>query len=512
MHYKNIILGLIILLKFAIQYYLINNAYDLHRDEYLHLDQANHLAFGFQSVPPFSSIIAFIIKSLGNSLFWVKFFPTLFGAITIIIAWKIIEEIKGGIYAQILCAAALLFSALLRLNALFQPNSADVLFWTVCFYFLIKYINAQNGRNLIYLAVFFAIGLLNKYNIIFFAIGLLPALLISENRKVFLDKNLYIAGIITFLIVLPNLIWQYNNDFQVVKHMNALAATQLVHVKRADFVKDQFLFFINSAFIILFSFYAFFKYKPFKKYQIVFWTYLFCFSIFLFLKAKSYYSIGLYPVLLAFGSVYLEEILSKGWLKKIRFALPVLVIGLFIPIIPIAFPLSSPEKIKMNSKKFESLGLLRWEDGKNHDLPQDFADMLCWKEMAEKVEKRYETVSKTGFTLVLCDNYGEAGAINYYAKNKNINAVAFSADYLNWFPLQQKIRNVILIKDTGDTDPNREDEKVLFEKITLVDSISNHLAREYGTKIYVLESAKIDITGILKEDIQEENSINYGKR
>ena len=48
---KAIILFSFIILKFLIQYSLILPEYDLQRDEYLHLDQANHLAWGYLSVP-----------------------------------------------------------------------------------------------------------------------------------------------------------------------------------------------------------------------------------------------------------------------------------------------------------------------------------------------------------------------------------------------------------------------------------------------------------------------------
>jgi hypothetical protein len=44
-----------IILKFILQYFLISPEYDLQRDEYLHLDQANHLAWGYLSVPPLTS-------------------------------------------------------------------------------------------------------------------------------------------------------------------------------------------------------------------------------------------------------------------------------------------------------------------------------------------------------------------------------------------------------------------------------------------------------------------------
>ena len=76
---KAVILLCFIGLKFAIQYTLIGPEYELHRDEFLHLDQADHLAWGYLSVPPVTSVISCIIKMLGNSVFWIKFFPALFG-------------------------------------------------------------------------------------------------------------------------------------------------------------------------------------------------------------------------------------------------------------------------------------------------------------------------------------------------------------------------------------------------------------------------------------------------
>jgi hypothetical protein len=45
----------ILSIKLALQFLLINPVYDLQRDEYLHLDQGKHLAWGYISVPPVTS-------------------------------------------------------------------------------------------------------------------------------------------------------------------------------------------------------------------------------------------------------------------------------------------------------------------------------------------------------------------------------------------------------------------------------------------------------------------------
>src|SRR5205814_8630643 len=97
-------------------------------------------------------------------------------------------------------------------------------------------------------------------------------------------------------------------------------------------------------------------------------------------------------------------------------------------------------------KKF---GLLRWEDGRDHELPQDFADMLGWRELDAKVDSVYARLPDKNSTLVLCDNYGQAGAINYYT-SQNIKAVSFNADYIDWFDLSKRNKNLIRVKEADD--------------------------------------------------------------
>ena len=83
--------------------------------------------------------------------------------------------------------------------------------------------------------------------------------------------------------------------------------------------------------------------------------------------------------------------------------------------------------------------MLRWEDGKDHPLPQDFADMQGLERAGSKVDKEYSRLSKTGKTMVLCDNYGQTGAINYYSK-AGVVAVSFNADYINWIDVNKNIK------------------------------------------------------------------------
>jgi hypothetical protein len=241
--------------------------------------------------------------------------------------------------------------------------------------------------------------------------------------------------------------------------------------------------------------------KPFKIYKFYFWSLVFTLGVFMYFKAKSYYAIGLYPVYIAFGSVYLADILATSWkkyFKPVAIAIPVLI---FMPFFKIIFPNKSPQFIVEHSKPYKDLGLLRWEDGKDHSLPQDFADMLGWKELAEKVEHICDNLPIDENIFILCDNYGQAGAINYYAGNKKINAVSFGADYINWFDLENKIDNFIRVKGFEGSKNEIDTTSPFFGTSLLADSITNPLAREYKTTIFVFTKPKIDINKRLKNEM-----------
>lgn len=500
MNKKTLILIGFIILKFVLQYVLISPEYDLQRDEYLHLDQAHHLAWGYLSVPPVTSWFSYLILLLGNSVFWVKFFPALFGVLTLITVWKTIELLKGNLYALILGAVCIVFSSLLRINMLYQPNSFDVLCWTAFYYILIQYVVTQKPKWLYIGAVIFAFGFLNKYNILFLLIGLLPALILSKQRRIFAEKKLYFALLLGLILILPNLLWQYNNQFPIVHHMKELAETQLVNVNRADFLKEQLLFFIGSFFVILASFYALLFYKPFEKLKFFFASILFTILVFLYFKAKAYYAIGLYPIYIAFGAVFLSDVLKTGWkryLKPVFITLPLL---FFVPMYYMSFPNRSPEKLVA-----EKLETHRWEDGKEHDLSQDFADMLGWKELARKTDSVYALFPKSENTLVLCDNYGQAGAINFYTK-KGIKAVSFNADYVNWFNLNLHYKNLIRVKTFEENSNEFKETSPFFESAFIAGEITNKYAREYKTTLFVFTNAKVNINKRLEQEIKEEKN------
>nr|WP_321409607.1 glycosyltransferase family 39 protein [uncultured Carboxylicivirga sp.] len=499
---ETVILILFVIAKFVLQYILIDSVYDLHRDEFLHLDQANHLAWGYRSVPPFTSWNSWLIQLLGNGVFGVKFFPALYGALTIIVVWKLTEVFNGKLLAKILAATGILFSVLLRLNTLYQPNSFDVLSWTLVFYFLIRYVKSGRPKWIYLCAVSFALGFLNKYNIAFLAIGLLPANLLSCQRSIFLKKEILWALGIAFVMVLPNLIWQWNHHFPVVNHLSELSATQLVNVNRIDFLATQPLFYSGSVLLIIAALYALLFYQPFKEIRFLFFCFIIILTVYTYLKAKDYYAIGLYPVYIALGAVFLTDLFKKNWGKWVLILLILAPVASFAYMYGFLFPNKTPEYIMSHQDIYKSMGMLRWEDGKDHDIPQDFADMLEWNTLAQIADRAYDDAIQLGETIVLCDNYGQAGAINFYSK-KHLQAVSFSADYIDWFDLDKQYVNLIRVINGSEKESEFKETAVYFNQAYAVDSITNRHAREQGTTVYIFKGSKVDVSAVLKQEIGE---------
>jgi 4-amino-4-deoxy-L-arabinose transferase-like glycosyltransferase len=230
------IILILALIKLNIQW-LGNRNYGFHRDELLHLSVSEHLDWGFMEFPPFIALIGKLSYWLFDySLLGVRLFPALAGVAILILCCLIAKELGGKSKAILLSGICVLaFLPFYRNHTLFQPVAFDQLFWTLGFYFIVKYVNSQNKKFLLLLGLTLGIGLMNKYTILVWAFGLFVGLIFYQKGKLFKSKWLYISAFISFLIFLPNIVWQAQHDFPLLKHLQALNANQLNEINSMDF-------------------------------------------------------------------------------------------------------------------------------------------------------------------------------------------------------------------------------------------------------------------------------------
>jgi hypothetical protein len=472
------------LLRFASGYFLISPAYDLHRDEYLYLNQGQHLAWGYLEVPPLMAAQGALSLALGSGLFWVKFWPFLWGAATLYLVMRLAQRLGGGWFATALAGTCYVSTAFARLNLLFQPNSFEVFGFVFCLYWLVCYFQAERPRYLYLLGLGLGLGLLNKYTTLFFIAALGGALLLTPWRRLLWQRHFWGAAGLALLLWLPNVAWQIRHGIPFRHHMQLLHDSQLVHVAAADFWKPQLLMCFPALWVWVPGLLALLLSPRLRPYRAVGLVVVFGVGLLFALHGKDYYALGYYPVLFSFGAWWWEMRLQHfRWKKALQLGLVALPVLVMLPLAAFIYPLRRPATMAALQPRYASLGFYRWEDGRNHALPQDYADMRGWREMADKTWAAYQTLpdSVRAHTLILCANYGQASALNYYNRHRALPpAHSFNGSFLFWYPAGQAWQAIIIVDDEPDDALAKH-----FGAYRRAGSVADPYARERGTLITI---------------------------
>ncbi len=498
------------LVKLVIQLALPSHAYDLQRDEYLYLSEGGHLGWGYLEVPPTMAVLGALCKWLGSSLLVIRLVPGLIGAGTLYLTGKITIELGGGRFAQLLATLAFLFSAYLRVDMLFQPNALEVFYFTWACYYLIRYIHRPNYRYLIYIGVITGLGLMNKYSMGLFLAGAIAGMLLTPNRRLLRNPFAYLSLGMALLIFLPNLLWQWTHHLPVLHHMEQLARTQLVYVSPASFIFGQVMMLLPAVAVWIAGLWFYLMTGRGKPYRWLGWIYVTVILLLLILHGKVYYSLGAYPMLLAAGAVYLAQLTNSGWPKWVwRPILLLFILGIGIRILPLLIPVYPPRVMAAYCRQFSFSGVTRWEDNTLHPLPQDYADMLGWKQIGMRTAEVFSGLdsSTRSRTIIYGDNYGLSGAADYYGRNSGLpEAQGKGASFLLWTPMDQHVENILLLTDDS-SDATKPFLQKNFREIRVMGRISDPYSREYGDLLLMCYGASSSFNQWFNERTREMESM-----
>ncbi len=487
--------------------FLFHEDFGFQRDEYLYLALGQHPGWGYWSNAPSIGLFSYLSQAIfGDSIIGIRVIPFLLGAATLVLTAKMCEAIGGSKFAITLTCAALLFSpSFLRAFSMYMPVSFNIFYWTLCAFLIVKWINTKSDRFLLFLGVTIGLGFMNKYSILFYAVAIFLALLATSNRTLFKNKNVYVAIGIAFIIVIPNLIWQFQNDFPVISHMSELSSEQLTHVSPINFLVDQFFFYLPALILWPLGVYYLLFNSSGKKYNVLGWIYIFLVLEMLYFQGKSYYILGAYPPLIAAGAVYFGQLTESKLAIKSLVLLPITIISLVF--LPFCMPFLSVEDCKNYCQflrdKFSLEMPMRWEDGAVYELPQDYADMRGWEELAKIVIAAHQKLDNPEQCIVYCENYGHASAVSYYGKKYGIDVQSFSDSFRMWastFPKDSK-HTLIYVNDNLGSDV-----KSLFNNVALVGEVETPYARIRGEQVYLCQNPKSSLVDFWNEQVQQAGS------
>lgn len=444
--------AIILSLAFArlILYFIAGPNYGYFRDELYYLACGEHPAWGYVDQPPLIAWIAWLLEhTIGTSIWALRLLPALAGSAAIFLAGDLARELGGRRWAMFLASfGVLLAPVLLALTHLFTMNAFDPLLWTAIAYLAVRLNKTGNQRLWIPAGVLAGIAILSKYGILFWLPGLVIGILLTPSRAALKQRWFWIGGALAAAIALPNFLWQWSHQFPFLELMhNVRQNGRDVSLAPLAYLKAQaeMLGYI-APILVPFGLLYFFSPQG-RASRALGWAYLVFLLEMLLLRGKMYYLAPVYPMLFAAGAVWIESVTQRRlwiWAKPALALAMATVSGIYaptiLPILSVPAFLAYEHATGVTQQKFENQ-----DEGA---LPQIYADMFGWEEMAQRVAAYYRTLSpeEQAKTAIFANNYGDAGAIDFFGPRYGLpKAIANHQTYWLWGPRQYTGESIIIL-------------------------------------------------------------------
>lgn len=392
--------------------------YEVHRDEFLYLAMGEHLRLWGMDFPPAVAILAQLMRhTVGVGLAALRIVPALFSTALVILSALTARELGGGRYAQGLAALTVIASAaFMRSGALFQPVVLDQLSWTVALFALLLLARTGDPRWWLLVGLAGGFGLLTKFSIGIIGVAILAALILLPERRWLATRWPWIAAAIALVIGLPSIVGQIRTGWPAILYARELGQEQLAHVTVGGFFTSQVAMLGPAIFLAVAGLWELMRHARFR---LVALSCIGALVILLVMHGKGYYLLPVYPVLLGAGAAWAERVSdylahSRGRaIVRVTIALVIAAYGVFS--LPFGLPVLAPERMA----RYATLGpggMVTSNTGQPLELPQDYADMLAWRERVLAMARVYDSLPPDvrTKTVIATENYGEAGAIDYY--------------------------------------------------------------------------------------------------
>jgi len=428
---------------------VFNRGYGYFRDELYYAACGQHLAWGYMDHAPLAPVVAHYTRAvLGNSLAGLRCVPALSAAAKVLIAGWMAREMRGGRIAQFFAALTTLIAPIyLTFDNFLSMNAFEPVFWMLSAAIVLRILNGGDRRLWLLFGLVAGIGILNKHSMLFFGSGLALGLLLTAPRE-FTRPWIWLGAALSMLLFLPNFLWEMHNGWPTITLLHSVIGTKYTTISPWAFVGEQTLLMLPlTAPLWLAGLWFLLGDREGRRYAALGIAYLVVLAEMLILHGKIYYLAPVYIMLLAAGSVWLEE---QSWFRKTRWAMPglagmLLVAGIVAA--PLAMPIL-PVQLLIPYARFWDVEAVQVENVPQDDLPQLFGDMFGWQEQVASVASVYKslTPAEQARATIVAYNYGEAGAIDYFGSAYGLpRAISGHNHYGLWGPGTNSAEIVVAI-------------------------------------------------------------------
>jgi hypothetical protein len=398
--------------------HLVANAhYHVFRDELYFIVCGEHPAFGYVDQPPLVPLIAAASYTLfGTALTPLRLVPALAMAATVALSADFAKRLGGGRFAQALAGLCVLLAPVFLVDGvLLTTDALQPLTWLACAWVLARLVDSGDERWWLAFGAVVGVSLESKYLIAFYLVGLALGVVATPLRRSLTQPWIYAGAALALAVALPNVVWQALHGWPFLEIGRADAGSKSVAQSPLGFLLQLALFVgPASAPVWLAGLCRLAARPPRPQLRALAIAYFVLAAIFIVAHGKAYYLAPIYPVLFAAGGVAWEAWLKRSfacWAAIAIVAIPGLVVA------PTVLPILPPDALiaYMQAGGF-SPKATQTERMKLSALPQYFADMFGWREMAAAVAAAYRDLppDERAQAAFFAPNYGEAAALDLY--------------------------------------------------------------------------------------------------
>jgi len=413
-----------------------NPHYGFFRDELYFIMCGRHPDWGYVDQPPIIPLLGAASQAFGISLFALRLVPAIFAAGSVYVACTLAQELGGALFAQLIAAIAACFApVLLTFGTQLSPDGIGMWLWPLAALFVVRMTKGECPRLWLAVGALFGICLESKYSVAYFIVALLIGLLATPQRRLMWSKWFAGGVALALIIALPNFWWQAAHGLPMLELLRNGQLGKNVILTPLEFIGQQLALMNPFLSIVWLAGLIWLLLKRAMRFLGI--AYLALMILMIASNAKAYYPADAYSILMSAGGVAFELCTSRALIARPVLAALLAAAGVFF--VPFGMPvLPEPSYIAYSSAVLQALGTnqnaSKTENNQLGSLPQDWADMHGWPELAATVGRVYDSLppSDRADAVAFAQNYGEAAAIEFFAPR--VPVISGHNQYWLWGP------------------------------------------------------------------------------